>query len=73
MAIACPVDLDTQALRSEVSKVYSRVATDPDGDFHLGSRNTQDHSRQSHVGWVAQRIDALRLTSHNVSGRWEGV
>ena len=35
MAIACPVDLDTQVLRSEVSKVYSRVATDPDGDFHF--------------------------------------
>ena len=35
MAIACPVDLDTQMLRSEVSKVYSRVATDPDGDFHF--------------------------------------
>lgn len=35
MAIACPVDLDTQVLRSEISKVYSRVATDPDGDFHF--------------------------------------
>src|SRR5712671_6110320 len=35
MAIACPVDLDTQVLRAEVSKVYSRVATDPDGDFHF--------------------------------------
>ena len=35
MAIACPVDLDTQALRSEVSKVYSRVANDPNGDFHF--------------------------------------
>ena len=35
MAIACPVDLNTQLLRSEVSKVYSRVATDPDGDFHF--------------------------------------
>jgi arsenite methyltransferase len=35
MAIACPVDLDTQVLRSEVSKVYSRVAIDPDGDFHF--------------------------------------
>ncbi len=35
MAIACPVDLDTQVLRSEVSKIYSRVATDPDGDFHF--------------------------------------
>jgi len=35
MAIACPVDLDTQVLRSEVSKVYARVAADPAGDFHF--------------------------------------
>jgi len=35
MAIACPVDLDTQMLRSEVSKIYARVAADPDGDFHF--------------------------------------
>ena len=35
MAVACPIDLDTQALRAEVSKVYSRVAADPDGDFHF--------------------------------------
>src|SRR5258708_37051041 len=35
MAIACPVDLNTELLRTEVSKVYSRVATDPDGDFHF--------------------------------------
>ncbi len=35
MAIACPVDLDTQVLRSEVSRIYSRVATDPEGDFHF--------------------------------------
>ena len=35
MAIACPVDLDTQVLRFEVSRIYSRVAADPDGDFHF--------------------------------------
>ena len=35
MAISCPVDLDTQLLRSEVSKVYSRVAADPEGEFHF--------------------------------------
>src|SRR5512143_4060476 len=35
MAIACPVDLDTKQLRSEVSKVYARVAADPGGDFHF--------------------------------------
>jgi hypothetical protein len=34
MAIACPVDLDVQMLRSEVSKIYARVAADPNGDFH---------------------------------------
>src|SRR6266567_4380997 len=30
-----PIDIDTQVLRSEVSKLYSRVASDPDGDFHF--------------------------------------
>lgn len=35
MAITCPVNFDTQVLRSEVSDVYSRVATNPDGDFHF--------------------------------------
>jgi arsenite methyltransferase len=35
MAITCPVELDTQVLRSEISKVYARVAADPDGDFHF--------------------------------------
>src|ERR1700732_1332404 len=29
MAVACPVGLDTELLRSEVFKVYSRAATDP--------------------------------------------
>src|SRR3989442_16024497 len=35
MPVACPVGLDTQVLREEVSKIYSRVATDPNGDFHF--------------------------------------
>ena len=35
MAIACPVDLDTRQLRSEVSKIYSRVVAEPDGKFHF--------------------------------------
>lgn len=33
--IVCPFDLDTRMLRSEVSKVYSRVAADPNADFHF--------------------------------------
>jgi SAM-dependent methyltransferase len=35
MSVSCPVDLDTQVLRSEISKVYARVAADPGGDFHF--------------------------------------
>jgi arsenite methyltransferase len=35
MAIACPVDFDTQTLRTEVSKIYTRVAGEPKGDFHF--------------------------------------
>ena len=32
---SCPVDLDTQKLRTAVQDMYSRVASDPGGDFHF--------------------------------------
>jgi SAM-dependent methyltransferase len=35
MAIACPLDLDTSKLRSEIQSIYARVAADPSGDFHF--------------------------------------
>jgi arsenite methyltransferase len=35
MATSCPVDLDRGRLRSEVQSIYSRVASDPAGDFHF--------------------------------------
>lgn len=35
MATSCPVNLDTDLLRTEVRSMYARVATDPDGDFHF--------------------------------------
>ena len=35
MAIACPVDLNTATLRSEISSIYGRVATEPSGEFHF--------------------------------------
>ena len=35
MAIICPVDLNTAALRSEISSIYGRVAEDPEGEFHF--------------------------------------
>jgi arsenite methyltransferase len=35
VAIACPVDLNTNILRSEISKIYERVASEPEGEFHF--------------------------------------
>jgi SAM-dependent methyltransferase len=35
MALACPADLDTQLLRHEISQIYARVATNPEGNFHF--------------------------------------
>lgn len=35
MALTCPVDLDTQKLRSEVMHIYGRVVAEPNGDFHF--------------------------------------
>lgn len=35
MGIACPVDLNTAVLRSEISSIYGRVAEEPDGEFHF--------------------------------------
>jgi SAM-dependent methyltransferase len=35
MALACPVDLNTAFLRSEISSIYGRVAETPDGEFHF--------------------------------------
>jgi arsenite methyltransferase len=35
MVIACPVDLNTSVLRSEISTIYARVASEPGGEFHF--------------------------------------
>jgi SAM-dependent methyltransferase len=35
MATMCPIGFDTKRLRAEVSAMYSRVATTPDGDYHF--------------------------------------
>lgn len=35
MPIACPVDLNTTVLRTEISNIYGRVAEDPEGAFHF--------------------------------------
>lgn len=35
MATSCPIDLDVEQLRREISFIYARVADDPTGDFHF--------------------------------------
>lgn len=35
MSLTCPVDLDTLILRREISAMYARVATAPEGAFHF--------------------------------------
>ena len=35
MAATCPIDFDIASLREGVRAVYTRVATDPSGDFHF--------------------------------------
>ena len=35
MSLACPTDLNTGALRAEVSRIYARVAAEPEGTFHF--------------------------------------
>jgi arsenite methyltransferase len=35
MAATCPIDFDIATLRESVRAVYTRVATDPSGDFHF--------------------------------------
>lgn len=35
MALTCPIGFDVAGLRAEVQKIYARVATSPNGDFHF--------------------------------------
>jgi len=60
MAISCPIDFDTQELRSEVSSVYSRVATDPDGEFHF---HRGPAYAANFLGYDAEELAALPLAT----------
>src|SRR5438128_368042 len=35
MAMTCPVSLDRNRLRTEISNIYGRVAAEPEGEFHF--------------------------------------
>jgi len=56
MSIACPVDLNTSVLRSEISSVYGRVAAAPDGEFHF---HRGPAYAVEFLGYHAQELAAL--------------
>lgn len=56
MAIACPVSLDTKTLRSEVSSIYARVASEPDGNFHF---HRGPHYAAEFLGYDAAELALL--------------
>jgi len=56
MALSCPIDLDVARLRAEVEAIYSRVATDPSGEFHF-HRGPEYAVRQ--LGYDAAELAAL--------------
>lgn len=60
MAAICPVDLDTLQLRREIQSIYTRVASDPSGDFHFhrGPRYAADFLGYDVAELAALPVDA---------------
>ena len=56
MATTCPIDLDVAKLRDEVRTIYSRVASEPRGEFHF-HRGPDYASRL--LGYDAEELAAL--------------
>jgi arsenite methyltransferase len=56
MSATCPIDLDVGALRARIRETYTRVATDPAGDFHFhrGTRYAVEA-----LGYDARELDEL--------------
>lgn len=69
--LTCPIDLDSPRLRREVTEMYSRIATTPDGtfQFHRGPQYAVDW-----LGYVLVRTyDCFRGTSKERTARKYGV
>jgi arsenite methyltransferase len=56
MASNCPTDLDVQRLRSEIANLYTKVATEPDGEFHF---HRGPAYAAAFLGYDAAELDAL--------------
>ena len=67
MSLTCPVDLDMLMLRREISAIYARVATAPDGPFHFHRGPAYAAGR---LGYDAQELERLPA---DVTTRFAGV
>src|SRR5213080_1857194 len=56
MASNCPTDLDVLRLRSEIANLYTKVATEPDGEFHF---HRGPAYAAAFLGYDAAELDAL--------------
>jgi hypothetical protein len=63
VAISCPADLNTGVLRSEISGIYGRVASEPNREFHF-------HGGPSYgVDMTDTMIERARLTAADADMR----
>jgi SAM-dependent methyltransferase len=67
MSLTCPVDLDMLMLRREISAMYARVATAPDGAFHF---HRGPAYAAAMLGYDAQELERLPV---EVTARFAGV
>lgn len=67
MAATCPIDFDIASLRESVRAVYTRVAADPNGDFHF--HRGPDYAVQQ-LGYDARELADL---PRDATDRFAGV
>ena len=67
MSLTCPVDLDTSMLQREISAMYSRVATAPEGEFHF---HRGPAYAAGMLGYDARELEQLPA---DVTARFAGV
>ncbi len=60
MSTSCPIGLDVDQLRREVSFIYARVADDPSGDFHF---HRGAEYAASLLGYDAAELTAIPVTT----------
>ena len=67
MSLTCPVDLDVLMLRREISAMYARVATTPEGEFHFHRGPAYAAARLGYDPRELERVPA------DVTARFAGV